>query len=322
MLLQSLRCINSSSVLYRSQTLRPTRGQVVYWTPISRRVATSSSTPPSSSTIGAIGSIAGFLGSLAGMGGGFVMIPLMTSSIGRISQHQAHGTSLFAVAATGLAGAASYRQHVDVPAALAVTATALLTSRLGANTTVALSERTLQRALGVLMLVMAPAVPAKAYFLEEVSRDKKDEAELDTRKRTDGAAVGSGSASTSLAALLHRSIPPALVGLVSGYLSGLLGVGGGVIVVPALTVSCPDLSHTQALATSLAAMTLPAVVGTYTHAVNGTCALAVAPYLALGALAGAYLGGQVSLQMEESRLRWGFAGLLTVLGVRTLLLKT
>ena len=45
-----------------------------------------------------IGSLAGVLGSLAGMGGGFVMIPLMTSSLLRLPQHSAHGTSLCAVA--------------------------------------------------------------------------------------------------------------------------------------------------------------------------------------------------------------------------------
>lgn len=44
----------------------------------------------------AIGSLAGVCGSLVGLGGGFVMIPMMTSFL-RLSQHQAHGTSLFAV---------------------------------------------------------------------------------------------------------------------------------------------------------------------------------------------------------------------------------
>ena len=98
-------------------------------------------------------------------------------------------------------------------------------------------------------------------------------------------------------------------------------MGGGVIVVPALTLSCPNMTHVQALATSLAAMALPAVVGSRTHIVNGTCAVAVAPYLAVGALIGAYLGGQMVARrvVPDDALRWGFAGVLTILGVRTLL---
>lgn len=227
------------------------------------------------------------------------MIPLMTSPWIRLSQHQAHGTSLFAVAATGLAGAVSYQDQVQWPEAMAVTATAMITSRIGAQTTVAMSARALKRWLGVLMLCMAPAVPAKAYYMQQY---------YDHQNQRQPSDVSS-----------ERFIPPAVVGLASGFLSGLFGVGGGVIVVPALTLSCPDLTHTQALATSLAAMTLPAIGGTYTHYVNGTCALSVAPYLALGAMTGAYLGGQLSLQTDETILRWGFSGLLTMLGMRTLL---
>lgn len=45
-----------------------------------------------------LGMFAGVLGSLAGMGGGFIIIPILTSKWFRISQHKAHGTSLFAVA--------------------------------------------------------------------------------------------------------------------------------------------------------------------------------------------------------------------------------
>jgi hypothetical protein len=102
-----------------------------------------------------IGSLAGLLGSLAGMGGGFVMIPMMTASRGlRLTQHQAHGTSLFAVGSTGLFGALAYgikageggdddmanknstdtktsqqQGLVELDIAVALTATAMVTAR-------------------------------------------------------------------------------------------------------------------------------------------------------------------------------------------------
>ncbi len=60
-----------------------------------------------------IGTVAGFAGSLAGMGGGFIMIPMMTSaSMLSLTQHVAHGTSLFAVTTTGLAG--GERERVEI----------------------------------------------------------------------------------------------------------------------------------------------------------------------------------------------------------------
>ena len=66
-------------------------------------------------------------------------------------------------------------------------------------------------------------------------------------------------------------------------------------------------------------MTLPALTGTWTHYQAGNCSLRVAPFLALGACAGAYAGAQHSLRTDENVLRWGFTVLLAILGVRTLL---
>ncbi len=266
------------------------------------------------------------------MGGGFVMIPLMTSPYlfsPPLTQHQAHGTSLFAVAATGFAGAVSYyavhHQHVDddnsdtdsdrtispisrgttvvrIPEAAAIALTAIITARWGAQATLAISGTTLKRALGYLMLFMAPAVPAKAYYLDSI----------------DDIPISTTSSSDEDPFTWSRLIYPTVIGIGSGFLSGLFGVGGGTIVVPALTF-LTDLTHHEALGTSLAAMILPALSGSLTHYQAGNCVLRVAPFLATGAVVGAYVGAKLSLQTDESTLQFGFAALLGTLGVRTLL---
>jgi uncharacterized protein len=274
-----------------------------------------------STTSFAIGTLAGLLGSLAGMGGGFVMIPLMTSRhIGlRLTQHEAHGTSLFAVAATGFAGAFSYYNAktgvecddgsghstnvVHIPEAAAIAVTAMITARWGAQSTLHMSGLTLKRALGCLMLLMAPAVPAKAYFLQQSRNDSSDKAISNMSNHY---------------FTWNRLFYPALIGIGSGFLSGVFGVGGGTIVVPALTF-LTDLTHHEALGTSLAAMTIPAISGTYTHYNAGNCSLRVAPFLASGALVGAYIGAKQAMNMDESTLRWGFSVLLATLGCRTLI---
>ena len=238
----------------------------------------------------------------------------------RLSQHAAHGTSLFAVAATGLAGALSYGNDVvQVPEACAIALTAVVTARWGAQATLRLSGRSLKRLLGMLMLAMAPLVPAKAYYLrqreqqrqQEPSQTRQDPREPDPRsdntKREDAWTYY----------VRQHLLAPALIGVGSGYLAGLFGVGGGTIVVPALAVAT-DLTHHEALATSLAAMIVPAVSGTVTHYRAGNCALAVAPVLAGGALLGAAAGAQLAMHTNERWLRWGFSGLLAALGVRTL----
>lgn len=212
-----------------------------------------------------IGTVAGAMGSLAGMGGGFVMIPLMTSQLLRLTQHQAHGTSLFAVMATGMAGAISYGDNVQYDAAAAIALFGMISARVGAKVTSRMSEKSLKRALGVLMLTMAPCVPAKAYVMEKHGQSNKRENDREGSKKEKDDLT------------LWRFVPPAFIGLGSGFLAGVFGVvsssstlhhfvfcvasfprvhinflftsqGGGVIVVPALALAS-DMNHYQALAT-------------------------------------------------------------------------
>lgn len=255
----------------------------------------------------AVGSVGGILGSVAGMGGGFVMVPLMTSFL-RLSQHQAHGTSLFAVAATGLAGAMSYSGEVQWDSAAAIAMSGMITARLGASATTKLSGVALEKAFGVFVLCVAPLVPVKGYLAKQAEA-KQEEATTDDDDNSDKEVSRVG-----------KLIVPSIIGLGSGFLAGLFGVGGGVIVVPALTVAT-DMNHYQALGTSLCAMTLPAIVGTSAHYAKGNVAIRAAPGLALGAFVGAYLGGQAGQKMNEDVLRYGFSALMIGLGVRSLAIR-
>lgn len=253
-----------------------------------------------------VGTFAGVCGSLAGMGGGFIMIPLMTSSLLRLTQHQAHGTSLFAVTTTGISGALAYSGNVQLEAAAAIACCGMVTARLGANMTTKLSEKTLKKALGIFMLCVAPLLPAKAYFMDHAPAVEENVA--------DGAVAPPKEEEQ----FPQRILAPSIIGTVSGFLAGLFGVGGGAIIVPAL-IMATDMTHYQALATSLCAMSLPAMVGTATHYSKGNVAMRVAPAIAMGAFVGGFVGGKVGLQTDENVLRWGFSGLMVVLGVRTLM---
>jgi uncharacterized membrane protein YfcA len=252
-----------------------------------------------------VGTLAGVCGSLAGMGGGFIMIPLMTSSLIRLTQHQAHGTSLFAVTTTGLAGALGYSGNVQFEAAAVIACCGMVTARFGANMTTKISEKALKKALGIFMLCVAPLVPAKMYLMDQAPTVEENDA--------DGAATPKEKHPFP-----QRVIAPAIIGIFSGFLAGLFGVGGGAIVVPALTIAT-DMTHYQSLATSLCAMSLPAMVGTATHYSKGNVAMRVAPALAMGAFVGGFVGGKIGLQTNENLLRWGFSGLMVVLGARTLM---
>jgi len=146
------------------------------------------------------------------------------------------------------------------------------------------------------MLLVAPTIPAKEYLISTKEEPQK-------------------AVETSF---VRRYIVPAGIGCCSGFLAGVFGVGGGAIVVPALSLFT-DMNHYQALGTSLCAMVPTAIVGTATHMSKGTVAMRVAPALAVGAFAGAYCGGKLGLTIPEQQLKYGFSGTMVVLGLRTLL---
>jgi uncharacterized membrane protein YfcA len=181
------------------------------------------------------------------MGGGFVMVPLMTSKrlfqVG-LTQHQAHATSLFAVATTGLAGAMSYSGEVDYEVAAFVALSGMATASLGAHASARLSEKVLRKVLGVFMLAVAPTILAKDYILTT----EPDADETNLVQFGDKDDDSDGDSSSSEVAL--RRIKASGIGCFSGFLAGMFGVGGGAVVVPALSLIM-DMNHYQALGTSL-----------------------------------------------------------------------
>lgn len=105
------------------------------------------------------------------------------------------------------------------------------------------------------------------------------------------------------------------IGLTSGLLSGLFGVGGGVLIVPAL-VLLAGFGQKLAHGTSLAAVIPISVTGAIGYAVDGSVNWVVAALLAAGAMVGALLGTWLLHVLPVRWLRYGFAALLLFTAVR------
>lgn len=104
------------------------------------------------------------------------------------------------------------------------------------------------------------------------------------------------------------------VGLLAGLLSGLLGLGGGIVMVPGFS-QLVRLDLKQAIATSLACVALFAIPGTITHAALGNVDWRFALFLAVGVVPGALLGAGLTVRAEERGLRIVVAGLLGLTAV-------
>lgn len=235
-----------------------------------------------------IGLAAGLLGGLVGVGGGVIMVPLLTGWA-KLGQHRAHATSLLAVVATGAFGALAYIQGGAVAwgATLILVVASTLSSALAARFSARVSPSTLRRMFGYLMLVAAFLLLFE-HTLPNIS-------------------AGDGFWPHSLLLLF--------IGTLAGSLAGLLGIGGGSIVVPLLVLA---LGFDQQLAqgTSLAAMIPAALSGSLVHWRSGNIVKQLALPLLFGVALGAWLGGVFALSLPDVALKIIFAVLMVWMGTR------
>ncbi|MGI6879218.1 sulfite exporter TauE/SafE family protein [Microbacterium sp. gxy059] len=101
------------------------------------------------------------------------------------------------------------------------------------------------------------------------------------------------------------------IGLVSGFMSGLFGVGGGTVIVP-LLMTFALFGQKLASGTSGASIVLTAAVGVISYAAHGQVDWLAALLLAIGGVVGAPLGAQLLHRLSESVVRWVFVGFLVV----------
>ncbi len=234
-----------------------------------------------------IGLIAGVFGSLVGIGGGVLMIPLMVN-IQKLGQHKAHGTSLVALVFTGIIGALTYALHnsVDFWAAFLLAAAALWPARIGAKYCCDLPEIKLKRFFGIFLIFISILILSKSYL---------------------------PIFSYSVAGMT-KSLILIATGVLTGFLSGLMGVGGGGVMIGGM-VLLAGFDQYLAQGSSLLAIVPAGMVGAFTHWRLGNVEKGLLKGLIPGIILGAFSGGSVAHLFPESALRIIFAAVLILMGV-------
>lgn len=236
-----------------------------------------------------IGVAAGVFGGLVGLGGGVIMVPLLTGWAG-LSQHEAHATSLAGVVATGLGGALTYATSgaVDWTTAALLAVVAVAATFAAAHYSARVPALRLRALFGGFLMLSALLLVTKDELL--------------------GLRAPAGP--FTIAFLL-------LTGLFVGVAAGLLGVGGGALMVPLLVVGV-GMSQHIAQGTSLAAMIPSGASGTIAHIrhrnVRGDAVIGLVP----GIAAGSWAGGRLALGLPANTLRVIFAIVLVLLGIHYL----
>lgn len=107
-----------------------------------------------------------------------------------------------------------------------------------------------------------------------------------------------------------------LTGLAAGVLSGIFGIGGGILIVPAL-VYFGDMSIKTATGTSLGALLLPVgLLGALTYYQTDQVNIRAALLVSLGLFIGAYFGARIAQTTPPALLQRGFAVLLVAVAIR------
>lgn len=235
------------------------------------------------------GMLAGAAGGLFGVGGGLVLVPILTGFF-RFTQHQAHGTSLAVIGATAAAAIFVYGAHANIVwiTAAWIALGSIFTARLSARWAAKLPARRLRRAFAVLLALVAvrllwQAPPVTAHAGPE--------------------------GVTGIAASL-------LLGLGAGALAGVMGVGGGVLVVPVLTLVFGVSQH-AAQGTSLAVMLVTAPSAAIEHSRHGNVVWRMVPVLAIGAVVGAPLASWSAQSLPHEWLARCFATFLLANAIHT-----
>jgi len=109
-----------------------------------------------------------------------------------------------------------------------------------------------------------------------------------------------------------------LIGIVAGFISGMMGVGGGTIMVPAMVLLLGFGQH-LAQGTSLLAIVPTGASGAYTHWKLGNIRTKLLVGLIPGILIGTYLGSSLAHVLADNILRFIFASMLIWIGLRYLM---
>ena len=259
--------------------------------------------------IAAVGAAAGFLGSMVGLGGGIILIPLLTVALG-VPIHHAITAGLVAVIAnSSMASSGNVRDQVTNVRLGMTLETATTMGAVAGGTLAAHLDRSALSAVFAVFLVLNAA-----YLVLRPAPKPADPA--------GGAGLGLlGGRYRDVShghdvAYRVSHVPAGLaVSAVAGGVSGLLGIGGGPIKVPMMT-GLMGVPIKAAAATSNFMIGVTACASAALYYRRGLISPAVAVPAALGASLGACWGAKLAARAKGAHLEWLLAAILTALAFK------
>lgn len=251
---------------------------------------------------------AGAFGAMLGLGGGIVLVPALMSILG-VPARTAVATSIVSVIATSSAGAIGYlrERYADVRLALLLESATTVGAVTGALIALLLNARVVAALFAALLVYAAVHLCRREPKYEPPTKD------------TSGNAIRGeyhDKASGQRVAYAARAVPTGLAaGFFAGNVSAILGVGGGIIMVPVM-VSRMGIPMRVAAATSTLMIGVTAVATAVPYYAAGEVDPHLAAPCALGVLLGAQIGSRLQQRTRARTLRILFACALLATAIK------
>ncbi len=260
-----------------------------------------------------VGFIIGVYGTLIGAGGGFILVPFLLLFYPHEEPEIITSISLAVVFFNALSGSVAYNRmrRIDYKSGVLFSAATIPGAILGAFSTAYIPRHAFDAILGVLMIV------ASTFLILRPS--PKQDARVKAIPHSFSRQLVEADGTEHIFSY-NRTLGVGISFLV-GYLSSLLGIGGGIVHVPVLTQLLNFPVHI-ATATSHFILAIMALAGTLVHIATGTFhhGFRRMVFLTVGALAGAPLGAWLSSRIQGNWIIRSLAVALGFVGIRLLIM--
>ena len=260
-----------------------------------------------------IGLAIGTIGTLIGAGGGFILVPLLLLFYPELPPEKVTAISMAVVACNAISGSFAYIRagRVDFKAGLVFALATIPGSVLGVLTTKIISRHFFDILFGVVLLALA-------VFLFIRQQNKADQRQIKKKGWVTHKLTDKWRETYSYSYSNRKGI---FLSLLVGYFSPLLGIGGGIIHVPAMVEWLHFPVHV-ATATSHFVLAIMASVSVFVHFLDGSYndpqTVRTILGLILGVVPGAQLGAYLSRRLHGSIIVKSLAVSLAIVGFRIL----
>jgi len=261
------------------------------------------------------GLLAGFLGALIGIGGGVLLVPLLNGLIG-MSFAEARGVSLIGVLGTSASSATlpAGRRLVNPRLATFLVFFSVTGATVGAKYLTGFSDRTYEVIFGLTMGIVGVLMLARRNTRNVLAPDTTDLGVF-------GGRFYDHDTESEVAYRVKRLPLASAVSFTAGVLASIIGIGGGIVIVPMLNSLC-GVPMRVAAATSVLMIGVTAIPGSVAAWTSGHLGdYHVAGTACLGAVIGFQIGTRVGPYAAVKWLKLGMAALLVVVSIQYLFLR-